>query len=54
MEYKVGYERIPENFYRRRYTDYGTLAMSMDITAYSHPETLRYVLSIGTSSRIFD
>ncbi|KAF4472059.1 oxidase [Fusarium albosuccineum] len=43
MTYVVGHERIPENFYRRRYTDYGVAALALDIVTHSHPE----VLSIG-------
>ncbi|KAF4973330.1 hypothetical protein FZEAL_9346 [Fusarium zealandicum] len=43
MTYVVGYERIPENFYRRRHTDYGVAALALDIIEHSHPE----VLSIG-------
>ncbi|KAF5254677.1 hypothetical protein FANTH_610 [Fusarium anthophilum] len=43
MTYVVGHERIPENFYRRRYTDYGIAANALDIVTHSHPE----VLSIG-------
>ncbi|KAG5818611.1 hypothetical protein H9Q71_001358 [Fusarium xylarioides] len=43
MTYVIGHERIPENFYRRRYTDYGIAANALDIVTHSHPE----VLSIG-------
>ncbi|KPM39200.1 hypothetical protein AK830_g7335 [Neonectria ditissima] len=43
MTYVVGYERIPENFYRRAHTDYGVAALAIDIVTHSHPE----VLSIG-------
>ncbi|KAH7157930.1 hypothetical protein B0J13DRAFT_650717 [Dactylonectria estremocensis] len=43
MTYVVGHERIPENFYRRPYTDYTIAANALDIITYSHPE----VLSIG-------
>lgn len=46
MTYVVGHERIPENFYRRRYTDYGIPANALDIISYSAPE----VLSIGGNS----
>lgn len=41
MTYIVGHERIPENFYRRHFTDYGILANALDIITYSAPETLR-------------
>ncbi|RFU34113.1 hypothetical protein B7463_g2190, partial [Scytalidium lignicola] len=43
MTYVKGLERIPENFYRRRDTDYGVPALALDIVTYSSPE----VLSIG-------
>ncbi|KAM0304331.1 hypothetical protein HYE67_002002 [Fusarium culmorum] len=43
MTYVVGHERIPENWYRRRYTDFGVAALAVDIVTHSHPE----VLSIG-------
>ncbi|KAH7141990.1 hypothetical protein EDB81DRAFT_723228 [Dactylonectria macrodidyma] len=43
MTYVVGHERIPENLYRRHYTDYGVAALALDIVTHSHPE----VLSIG-------
>ncbi|KAF9768393.1 hypothetical protein IL306_014336 [Fusarium sp. DS 682] len=43
MTYVKGHERIPENFYRRRYTDYGIAANALDIVTHSAPE----VLSIG-------
>ncbi|KAH8812283.1 hypothetical protein F5884DRAFT_701417 [Xylogone sp. PMI_703] len=43
MTYVLGQERIPENFYRRRNTDYGILALATDIITHSSPE----VLSIG-------
>ncbi|KAJ3533548.1 heme-thiolate peroxidase [Fusarium decemcellulare] len=43
MKYVVGHERIPENFYRRRYTDYGVAATFADVITHSSPE----VLSIG-------
>ncbi|KAM5341513.1 hypothetical protein ACJ41O_014544 [Fusarium nematophilum] len=43
MTYVIGHERIPENFYRRQYTDYGVAALALDIVTHSHPE----VLSIG-------
>ncbi|KAG5823594.1 hypothetical protein H9Q74_006304 [Fusarium xylarioides] len=38
MTYVIGHERIPENFYRRRYTDYGIAANALDIVTHSHPE----------------
>lgn len=41
MTYVVGHERIPENFYRRRVTDYGVVALALDIVTHSHPEVLR-------------